>query len=367
MKKILLLILLALCLTVIPAVQSEAKGQKVTISEAVMTSDSASVSGTTDALAVMLRITDASDNIIVMQSFAVSADGSFEIKIDDVTYADGEYKVSVADYEGGTWTTETVKVETATEEPSGSPSPSPSEDISSSPSPSPSEDISTSPSPSPAGTVTPGASPSPSPAVVSPAPTPEPTPTTPPTETPTPEPTTTPAAELKVGDKIKSTKYNAEYKILETGDKDGKVGKLAYLRPIKQKIAHTVNSKVTIDGITYKVTTIASNAFNGNTKIESITIGKYVTKIGKKAFYGCTSLKSANIGSSVTTIGTKAFAKTSALQNVIIESKYLKAENIGKSVFAKAGTSKNKPTFTVPAKMLNSYKKLFGKYGNVTK
>ena len=349
MKKILLMIMLALCLTVLPAIQSEAKDQPVTISEAVMTTDSASVTGTTDALAVMLRITDNSDNILVMQSFPVSADGSFEIKIDDLTFADGEYKVSVADYEGGTWATETVTVTTPSEEPS--PGPSGNDDISTSPSPSPSgnDNIPTSPSPSP------------SPVVVTPSP--EPTPSV----TPTPEPTATPAAELKVGDKIKSTKYNAEYKILETGDKDGKVGKLAYLGPITQKKAHTVHSKVTIKGITYNVTTIASYAFNGNTTLESIKIGKYVTKIGKKAFYGCTSLKTVEMGSGITIIGTKAFAKTPALKKVIIASKLLTAENIGEAAFKKAGTSKNKPTFEVPSKALKSYKNLLGKYGTVIK
>lgn len=363
MKKILLMIMLALCLTVLPAIQSEAKDQPVTISEAVMTTDSASVSGTTDALAVMLRITDASDNILVMQSFPVSADGSFEAKIEDVTYADGEYKVSVADYEGGTWATETVTVTTPSEEPS--PGPSGNDDISTSPSPSPSgnDNITTSPSPSPSGNDNIPTSPSPSPSPVVVTPSPEPTPSV----TPTPEPTATPAAELKVGDKIKSTKYNAEYKILETGDKDGKVGKLAYLGPINQKKSHTVHSKVTIKGITYKVTTIASYAFNGNTTLESIKIGKYVTKIGKKAFYGCTSLKTVEMGSGITIIGTKAFAKTPALKKVIIASKLLTAENIGEAAFKKAGTSKNKPTFEVPSKVLKSYKNLLGKYGTVIK
>ena len=350
MKKILLLLLLAVCLVVAPNIDSKAQNGTVTITEATIASDSASVKGTTeDTLAIMVRITDASDNILVMQSFAVSIDGSFEVEIKDVTFADGDYTISVADYEGGEWATETVTVgETTSPSPGGEGTTPGGEGT----------------TPGGEGTTPGGESTSPSPSpieVITPSPSPEPTPT------PTPEPTATPVAKLNAGDIIESEKYNAEYKILKTGDKDGKVGKLAYLGPIKQKKAHTVHSKVTINGITYKVTAIAAYAFNGNTTLEKIKIGKYVTKIGKKAFYGCTSLKTVEMGSGITIIGTKAFANTPALKKVIIASKLLTAENIGEAAFKKAGTSKNKPTFEVPSKVLKSYTDLLGKYGKVVK
>ena len=350
MKKILLLLLLAVCLVVAPNIDSKAQNGTVTITEATMASDSASVKGTTeDTLAIMVRITDASDNILVMQSFAVSIDGSFEVEIKDVTFSDGDYTISVADYEGGEWATETVTVgETTSPSPGGEGTTPGGEGT----------------TPGGEGTTPGGESTSPSPSpieVITPSPSPEPTPT------PTPEPTATPVAKLNAGDIIESEKYNAEYKILKTGDKDGKVGKLAYLGPINQKKAHTVHSKVTINGITYKVTAIAAYAFKGNTTLEKIKIGKYVTKIGKKAFYGCTSLKTVEMGSGITIIGTKAFANTPALKKVIIASKLLTAENIGEAAFKKAGTIKNKPTFEVPSKVLKSYTDLLGKYGKVVK
>ncbi len=167
------------------------------------------------------------------------------------------------------------------------------------------------------------------------------------------------------GDKLSSTKYNATYRIIEGGNVNGKIGTLEYIAPIKKKSSHTVVSKVTIDGITYKVKSISAGAFKGNEKVRKIKIGKYVTAIGSKAFYGCSSLKNVTIGKGISTIGAKAFYKATALENVIINSKKLKSTNIGKSIWTKAGKSGKGITFTVPSSKLKSYKKLFGKTGAV--
>ena len=158
---------------------------------------------------------------------------------------------------------------------------------------------------------------------------------------PTPTPEITPTAIVKGGE-LKSKKYNAIYKVVETGDTDGKTGELEYSGPIKEKAENIIHTKVNIDGITYIVTSIAPKAFYGNTKLKQITIGKYISSIGEKAF-----------------------AKASALENVIVVSKRLKAENIGKSVWKKAGTAGGGISFTVPSSKLKSYKKLFGKTGTV--
>ncbi len=146
----------------------------------------------------------------------------------------------------------------------------------------------------------------------------------------------------EAGSKLTSSKYNAKYKIIEGGDVNGKVGVLEYLSPIKKKAKHTVYSKVKIDGITYKVTSIAANAFKGHKTLKKVTIGKYITSIGNKAFY-----------------------KATGLEKVIIKSKKLKSANIGTSVWTKAGSAGDGITFTVPSSKLKSYKKLFGKIGTV--
>lgn len=81
-----------------------------------------------------------------------------------------------------------------------------------------------------------------------------------------------------------------------------------------------VPSQVEIDGITYKVTSIESKAFQNNNKITKVTIGKNVTSIGNSAFWGCTKLKTLTIGSTVKTIGSKAFYRCNALTKVTIPS-----------------------------------------------
>ena len=171
----------------------------------------------------------------------------------------------------------------------------------------------------------------------------------------------------EAGDTLRSATYNARYKVLEGGDANGKIGKLEYLGPARQEKSISVYSKVTINNITYKVTSIAAKAFKGNKKVETVKIGQYVTTIGNKAFYGCTALKTVKIGKRVAAIGEKAFAKTSSLKKVTILSTKLKAANIGQSVFSKAGSSGKAPVFEVPAKKLTLYSTLFGTYGTVKK
>ena len=46
---------------------------------------------------------------------------------------------------------------------------------------------------------------------------------------------------------------------------------------------------VVIEDYTFKVTSIAANAFKGDSDIKKLTIGANVTTIGKNAFFKCTS------------------------------------------------------------------------------
>ncbi len=65
---------------------------------------------------------------------------------------------------------------------------------------------------------------------------------------------------------------------------------------------------IKVCGKTYKVYGISSEAFKGNKKITSVTIGKNVVKIGKKSFYKCSRLKNVKIYSkSLNYVGSKAF------------------------------------------------------------
>lgn len=108
-----------------------------------------------------------------------------------------------------------------------------------------------------------------------------------------------PASGVKVtsaNDSYKATKTSVSTKTLE------------YTGTDSNKSSITVPNTVTIDGVTYKVTSIARNAFKNNKKLKKIVIGNNVKTIDANAFSGCKNLKSITIKSkNVKTIGKNAF------------------------------------------------------------
>ncbi len=79
-----------------------------------------------------------------------------------------------------------------------------------------------------------------------------------------------------------------------------------------------ISSTITINGITYNVTSIGDYAFYGCSSLTSITIPNNVTSIGDYAFYGCSSLTSITIPNSVTSIGDYAFYYCYSLTSIVI-------------------------------------------------
>lgn len=163
---------------------------------------------------------------------------------------------------------------------------------------------------------------------------------------------------LKVADKSSGGKY----KILKVTKKNGKVvgGTVAYMAPYnKNTTKMTAPNKVKIGGVAFSVTSIASNAFKGCTKLKSATIGTNVTSIGNGAFSGCTSLKTVTIKSTkLTKIGSKAFYGDTKLAKVIIKS--AKMNSVGANAFKK--TPQNIKV-KVPAAKVTNYTKLLRKGG----
>lgn len=88
---------------------------------------------------------------------------------------------------------------------------------------------------------------------------------------------------------------------------------------------------ISVDGKKYKVTSIGSSVFSGNSTIKSVKIGDNVTEIGSNAFSKCKNLKSVVIGKKVTSIGKQAFYNSKALAKVTIKS--VKLKNVGKAAF----------------------------------
>lgn len=169
---------------------------------------------------------------------------------------------------------------------------------------------------------------------------------------------------------------NGIYKIVSSGNSK----KATYIGPANvKKTKYSIPASIKVNGVTYKVTSVADNAFKNNKYIINVTIGKNVTAIGASAFSGCKKLKTVNLGANVTTIGKKAFYKCTALTKLTIPSKVNK---IGTSAFygckklktitikTKKLTSKNvssnafkgiysKAVVKVPSGKKASYKKLF--------
>lgn len=137
------------------------------------------------------------------------------------------------------------------------------------------------------------------------------------------------------GTQQKDDKNQAFYKVTKAGLTGGTV---EYVKPVnKKKTTVSIPATVKLDGITYKVTSIAKNAFKNNKNIKKLTIGKNVSKIGAKSFFGCKKLKT-----------------------ITIKTTRLTAKKIGANAFKGI---KAKATVKVPKKKYKTYKKILKKKG----
>ncbi|WP_026498402.1 leucine-rich repeat protein [Butyrivibrio sp. WCD2001] len=151
----------------------------------------------------------------------------------------------------------------------------------------------------------------------------------------------------KAGDKLVDPNTGSTY-ILKS---DGSVG---FSSPSNNGSNITIPSDVTINGVTYPVTSILPKAFNNNKRIKKVTVGKNVTVIDYAAFKNATNLSRLDLKSSnVTTIGKGAFFGCKKLKTININGNQLK------KVFNGAfRNTKRKANVTIYAKDKNIYKKL---------
>lgn len=77
-----------------------------------------------------------------------------------------------------------------------------------------------------------------------------------------------------------------------------------------------IPSTVVNEGITFTVTAIGNNAFNGSTSVVSVVLPETITSISYNAFYGCTSLASINLPDGLTSLGGEAFSECSSLTSI---------------------------------------------------
>lgn len=161
-------------------------------------------------------------------------------------------------------------------------------------------------------------------------------PTASPTQQPTEAPviTETPANGVKKGKVLKDSR-GSTFKVTSADAENPEVCYEAPAKKAKGKVK--IPAVVKVDGVTYRVTSVSSKAFNKNNNVTKIIIGKNVTKIGSKAFYKCKKLRL-----------------------LVVKTRKLKAKNIASDAFK--GIAK-KTTVKVPKLKIKTYRKLFRKKG----
>lgn len=152
---------------------------------------------------------------------------------------------------------------------------------------------------------------------VSPTPAPTASPVVTPTPEVTPEITPIPTSTITPTETEKENNKDNSVKKGDTFTVDGLKykaisGKAVEVVGSTSKKITKVNIPATIkyNGIKLSVEKISDKAFNGYTKLKTVSIGKNIKEIGKETFYKCSKLKTVKILSSqISTIGTNAFNK----------------------------------------------------------
>ena len=186
---------------------------------------------------------------------------------------------------------------------------------------------------------------------------------------------------LTSGKIIKDKTTNGVYKVQGDGLS------VEFTKPVSKKVSVKIPDTIQVNGIVCKVTGIAANAFKNNTSLKTVTIGKNITVIGANAFYGCKNLSkiyggsrivnigykaffncgnlsSITISGTVRSIGKLAFYNCKKLRTIVIKSTALSSRNVGTKAFIGTYT---RPTVKVPAKQMNTYKKLLRSKGMSSK
>ncbi len=135
--------------------------------------------------------------------------------------------------------------------------------------------------------------------------------------------TNKPVETVGIGSIISDSATKADYKVTKKGNSENTV---EYLGSSVKKGAVIIPATVTLQGTTYKVTSIGKKAFAGNKTLKKVVIGKNIRSIKSKAFYNCKKLKNIKIKTTKLTkksVGTKAFKGINKKAKVNVPNKKL--------------------------------------------
>ena len=156
---------------------------------------------------------------------------------------------------------------------------------------------------------------------------------------------------LKKGDVVTDRASKAKYKVTDATKKT-----VEYIVSTNKKAKKiTIPAKITVNGVSYKVTSVAKNAFYKNASVTTITIGNNVTSIGANAFSNCKKLTSVTVGKNVKTIGKRAFYNCKKIKTITIKSTKLTKKTVGAQAFKNVNA---KAKVKVPKSVKKSYQKL---------
>ena len=159
---------------------------------------------------------------------------------------------------------------------------------------------------------------------------------------------------VKNGEKVSVSK--AEYQVTDAGKKT-----VEYVKSKTNKSSRvSIPAKVTIDGKSYKVVSVAKKAFKNDKNLKTVTIGSNVKTISQEAFAGCKNLTKVTLGKGVTKIESKAFYQCKKLRTITVKTNKLTAAKVGNNAFGKGA---QKPTLKMSAKLRKKYKGIFAKKG----
>lgn len=187
-----------------------------------------------------------------------------------------------------------------------------------------------------------------------------------------------PPVALKKGSTFTAGKY--KYKITNANVKGKGTVTLVGFAKGKSAVDVKVAKVAKNNGISYKITAVGKNAFRGNKKIKTATIGNNVKTIGSYAFRQCTKLTKVTVGNKVTKIGNGVFYKCNKLKTVTIgkglksigdhnfcHNKAMKTITIQSTKLAKVGRhnlyNHQNTKIKVPKSKVRDYKKLFSGQG----
>ena len=80
----------------------------------------------------------------------------------------------------------------------------------------------------------------------------------------------------------------------------------------------TIPSAIDVEGVEYRVTEIADEAFMGCKELHSVVLGDCVECIGISAFEGCSSLSRIEFGNAMHIIGMQAFKDCESLRELLL-------------------------------------------------